>query len=655
MLKGKRFLSLFLIMTMLLSTGFGTAASAETIENPMEEQSLTDQEVSSETEASQAEETAMISETETAETEIPETAEGETEETVTEETETEETKAEETTEAETEIPESEEETTQEETEAMEEATDMEVQELVSYRSHVQNYGWMDWVSDGALCGTSGEALRMEAMEMKLGSELEGGIEYRAHVQTIGWQDWVSDGETAGTTGMGKRMEAINIRLTGAAKEQYDVYYRVHVQKLGWLGWAKNGGNAGTSGFAYRAEAVEVVLVEKGGEAPGPTEDAYVYKRDVRVKYRVHMQTYGWMNACYDGETAGIPEGEKRMEALRLFMENKQGLPGGVEYQVHAQTYGWMSWQKDGANAGTEGQSKRLEAVKIRLYGMLANSYDIYYRCCIETFGWTGWAKNGEECGSQGLAKRLEAIEVVLVEKNGAAPGETENCFINGNKVLWGIDVSAWEGDIDWKKVKEDGCDFAMIRITSYNKGGDFELKEDPYFRKNVQGCIENNIPFGGYIYIYADTPEGVKKEAEFGLSLAEGVPFTWPIAFDLEEPDTMEIDKRALNLSLMRSFCETIKDAGFKTMVYGSPSKLNKYFGIDTVASEYEIWLARYRWGYDEMVFADPETRKEVEETGYIGGNYTHLPNVTIWQYSSSGTVSGINGKVDLNIAYKKY
>ena len=86
---------------------------------------------------------------------------------------------------------------------------------------------------------------------------------------------MSDGATAGTTGQSKRLEAIQITLTDELAELYDVYYRVHVQTYGWLDWACNGETAGTTGLSKRLEAIEIVLVEKGGDAPGSTETASI--------------------------------------------------------------------------------------------------------------------------------------------------------------------------------------------------------------------------------------------------------------------------------------------------------------------------------------------------------------------------------------------
>ena len=78
-------------------------------------------------------------------------------------------------------------------------------------------------------------------------------------------------------GLAYRLEAINIRLTGDMAEKYDIYYRVHSQNIGWMDWAKNGESAGTAGFSYRLEAIQIVLVEKGGAAPGPTATPFIQK------------------------------------------------------------------------------------------------------------------------------------------------------------------------------------------------------------------------------------------------------------------------------------------------------------------------------------------------------------------------------------------
>ena len=146
---------------------------------------------------------------------------------------------------------------------------------VEYRTHVQSFGWQGWKHNGVMSGTSGKAKRLEGINIKLTNKpYSGSIVYTTHVQSIGWQGnennvntWFRDGQMAGTSGRAKRLEAIRIALTGEMAEHYDVYYRVHAQSFGWLDWTKNGEAAGTAGLAKRLEGIQIVLVPKGGAAP----------------------------------------------------------------------------------------------------------------------------------------------------------------------------------------------------------------------------------------------------------------------------------------------------------------------------------------------------------------------------------------------------
>jgi uncharacterized protein YjdB len=150
---------------------------------------------------------------------------------------------------------------------------------ISYRTYVQTYGWTPFVKDKSTSGTYAQAKRLESLQVKLTKkDCAGGVSYRTYVQTYGWLPWVSNGANSGTKGESKRLEAMKLKLTGYMSAKYDVYYRVHAQTYGWLGWAKNGAAAGTAGLSKRLEAVQIVLVKKGGKAPGKTTGAYVKKQ-----------------------------------------------------------------------------------------------------------------------------------------------------------------------------------------------------------------------------------------------------------------------------------------------------------------------------------------------------------------------------------------
>ena len=257
----------------------------------------------------------------------------------------------------------------------------------------------------------------------------GGVTYRTHVQTYGWQNWKSDGEVSGTSGQSKRLEAIQIKLTGEMAEKYDIYYRVHAQTYGWLGWSKNGEAAGTEGLSKRLEAIQIRLEEKGHPVDGSTANSFVSVYTTgNVRYRTHVQSYGWQGYVSDGKLSGTSGQSKRLEGINISLS--PNIDGGITYRTHVQTYGWQKFVSNGTMAGTSGQSKRLEAIEIKLTGNAKKVYDVYYRVHCQHFGWLGWAKNGESAGSAGYGYRLEAIQIQLVKKGGPAPGSTSNAFLD---------------------------------------------------------------------------------------------------------------------------------------------------------------------------------------------------------------------------------
>ncbi len=308
-------------------------------------------------------------------------------------------------------------------------TDSDEDSLIAYSSHVQTIGWQDYVYDGAISGTVGQSYRLEAMKLELvDQEYTGSIEYRTHIQSIGWEDeWSSDGEITGTSGQSLRLEAIQIRLTGDMAEKYDVYYRVHAQSFGWLDWACNGESAGTAGYSYRLESIQVVLVPKGEDPPGDTGTPFVQKM---VTYSSHVQNIGWQSYVYDGATSGTSGKSLRLEAMKLALVNQE-YSGSIEYKTHIQNVGWEDdWSSDGEMTGTSGRSLRLEAIQIQLTDEMAENYDIYYRVHAQNFGWLDWACNGESAGTAGYSYRLEAIQVELVPKGEDPPGDTGTSFVS---------------------------------------------------------------------------------------------------------------------------------------------------------------------------------------------------------------------------------
>ncbi len=314
--------------------------------------------------------------------------------------------------------------------------------FVTYGGHVQTYGDMEPVYDGAYFGTTGEAKRLEAFYIKKSTYLDGvdgDIVYRTHVQTYGTTDWKKNGEISGTEGEGKRLEAVQMYLTGDLAEQYDIYYCLHAQTFGWSKWVKgtseDSGWCGTSGFAKRVEAIRVLLVAKGNDAPADMSEVnvnYTYLKPTSefgtISYTGHQQTYGDIGPAKDGGILGVIGQSKRLEGLKIGFDSDL-CSGSVKYQAHVQTYGWQNWVSDGELAGTTGESKRVEAIKIELEGDIANYCDVYYRVHVQSYGWMGWAKNGQAAGTSGLAKRIEAIEIRVEPKGGLAPLATLDPYV----------------------------------------------------------------------------------------------------------------------------------------------------------------------------------------------------------------------------------
>lgn len=136
---------------------------------------------------------------------------------------------------------------------------------IKYKGHCQTLGDTAIVKDGATCGTTGRALRLEALSIVGLDNLPGaGIAGQAHCQTIGWQDQVifGNGNYIGTKGRKLRMEAIKLTLFGANADKYNIWYRVHMQSIGWGAWVKNGNVAGTTGQKRRIEAVQIVIQKR---------------------------------------------------------------------------------------------------------------------------------------------------------------------------------------------------------------------------------------------------------------------------------------------------------------------------------------------------------------------------------------------------------
>lgn len=267
--------------------------------------------------------------------------------------------------------------------------------------------------------TAGE-IETEQVQLQSQEEQSPKLFYRVHVQTSGWNDWTENQGTIGTTGLGKRLEALQLKVeVPETKESQTegtqavvtggIEYRVHSQTYGWLDWVKDGQQAGTTGQAKRLEAVQIRLT-------GELEKKY------DIYYRTHCQTYGWLGWAKNGEKAGSLGYAKRMEALEIqLVQRGAEAPGDtsnvykypkISYQAHSQSVGWQPEKYDNAVAGVTGRSKRLEALKIKLPDT-EYAGSIQYRTYVQTYGWQDWKQDGQQTGTTNQAKRIEAVEIKL--------------------------------------------------------------------------------------------------------------------------------------------------------------------------------------------------------------------------------------------------
>lgn len=192
--------------------------------------------------------------------------------------------------------------------------------------------------------------------------------------------------------------------------------------------------------------------------------------------------------------------------------------------------------------------------------------------------------------------------------------------------LKGIDVSAWQGKINWEKVKPQ-IDFAILRV---GYGSNIVSQDDKTFKTNADACTKLGIPFGVYIYSYAKSTSMAKSEAEHVLRLIKGYKLDYPVYLDLEDAGTTGKCSNKTILEMTKAFVDAIEKAGYEVGVYA-----NTYWWTTKLTDSYynkrSKWVAQYN------------------------SKCTYKGEYDIWQYSSKGAVSGISGNVDMNICYKTF
>ena len=212
--------------------------------------------------------------------------------------------------------------------------------------------------------------------------------------------------------------------------------------------------------------------------------------------------------------------------------------------------------------------------------------------------------------------------------NYASRATTNSGWPNDSRAISkGIDVSYHNGTIDWKKVKQSEVEYAIIRC---GYGTNDKSQDDKKWEENVRGCTDNNIPYGVYLYSYADNVEKASSEADHAIRLLEGKKFKYPVYYDLEEDKIRNRLTKQQIADIAQTFCDKLSARGYTVGIYANKNWFTNYL-TDSRFNNWTKWVAQYN-----------------TVCNYHG-------KYDMWQCSSSGSIPGISGRVDLNYSYSPF
>lgn len=337
---------------------------------------------------------------------------------------------------------------------------------------------------------------------------------------------------------------------------------------------------------------------------------------------------------------------------------------GVEYVKHNNTKNVVQAQEIEHESETETESERLDKLNKILVETQEETAEEESSSVEELESLMEEALSSDDTTSEELNQIIEAVadsgagpvavkdieELEVVEDNSSEPSRedaevsdsgTEDTSSSDqiyevNQLVYGIDVSRWQGDIDWSKVAADGITFAMIKCG----GGDDGLYEDRKFEQNIQGALANGIQVGIYFYSGATDAKTAYDEASFCINLIKDYQITYPVAFDWE----LDGDYNSVT-EACETFCNVIKSYGYQPMVYSNRNRWYNNFNGEKLSNKFKVWMAAY-WS----------------EYYYTSTRWTYGDDLAsfkwhydMWQYGVTDTVDGIDGYVDMNIAFFGY
>lgn len=210
-------------------------------------------------------------------------------------------------------------------------------------------------------------------------------------------------------------------------------------------------------------------------------------------------------------------------------------------------------------------------------------------------------------------------------------------------MIHGIDVSKWQGNIDWNKVKAAGYDFVFIRCgyRGYETGA---LATDDKFEENIKGAQASGLMVGVYFFSQAINEVEAQQEASLVINMLKDYDVTYPVVFDWETApgyrtyESISVDKMT---KIANTFLSMVENAGYEAMIYGNKYDLQRFDDV-SISKNYKVWHARYpaKYEYSDKYY---QAGEEVPELHYA---------YQIWQYKSTGKVPGISADVDMNVAF---
>jgi len=244
-----------------------------------------------------------------------------------------------------------------------------------------------------------------------------------------------------------------------------------------------------------------------------------------------------------------------------------------------------------------------------------------------TYKYTGWQNiDGKTYFFTKDGEKVTGEQVIQGAKHTF---NSEGILQTGSGIL-GIDVSKWNGNIDWNAVKNSGVSYVIIRC-GYRGSTTGAMIEDPKFKTNIQGALNAGLKVGIYFFSQAVNEVEAVEEASMTISLIKKYNISYPVFLDVEasggRADGIDRDTRT---KVIKAYCETIKNSGYTAGVYANKTWLESYINTGELG-KYKIWLAQYN------------------TAPTYGGRYD------LWQYSSKGSVAGIGGYTDMNLSYLGY